>query len=215
MLSVNKTDNELTILTDKKKMQHNHNLLDIKSFLETLSIPPHISDLQCTQFIKRALEFFIIGNKLWHKEPNRQHQLVLFTPDHHHILKATHNELGHKGIYATCHTIADHFWWPFFNKDVAWYITTCSVEKVVILPVITTPTPLFCKAYVDSLHMPTAQGYSYIVQACCSFTGWLEWQKLKQDGTNIQILLIQRGTLQMGRIGGNSHRQPNTLHCST
>lgn len=51
-------------------MQHNHNLLDIKSFLETLSIPPHIPDLQCTQFIKRALEFFITENKHWCKDLN-------------------------------------------------------------------------------------------------------------------------------------------------
>ena len=174
MLSVSKTDNELTISTDEKTMQCNHNLLNIKSFLETLSIPPYIPNLQHTQFIKRALEFFITGNKLWHKEPNRQYQLVLFTPDHHHILKATHNELGHKGIYTTCHTIADCFWWPSLNKDIAWYIKMChqcqmcSVEKVVIPPVITTPALLFYKAYVDSMHMPTVQGHSYIVQACCS-----------------------------------------------
>ena len=55
---------------DEKTMQHDHNLLDIKSFLETLSIPPHIPDLQCTQFIKRALEFFITENKYWCKDLN-------------------------------------------------------------------------------------------------------------------------------------------------
>ncbi|KXN92741.1 hypothetical protein AN958_01388 [Leucoagaricus sp. SymC.cos] len=37
---------------------------------------------------------------------------------------------------------------------------------------------LFCKAYIDTMHMPSSHGHKYIVQACCSLTGWPEWQAL-------------------------------------
>ena len=179
-------DDEMTIPTDEKTKQRDNNLHDIKSFLGTLSIPPTVPNSQCTQFIKCASEFFISGNRLWCKDSNRQHQLVLFSPNRLHILKTTHDELGHKGIYSTCRTIADQFWWPSLNDNITWYIKTChqcqlrSIEKVVIPPTVTTPVPLFRKAYVDSMHMPTAQGFSYVVQARCSLTGWPEWRKLKK-----------------------------------
>ena len=100
-------DDEMTIPTDEKTKQRDNNLHDIKSFLGTLSIPPTVPNLQRTQFIKRALEFFVSGNRLWRKDSNGQHQLVLFSPDRLRILKTTHDELGHKGIYSTHHTIAN------------------------------------------------------------------------------------------------------------
>ena len=199
MLSASsKTDDKPSIPTDEKTEWHNNNLHDIKGFLDTLSIPPTVPNSLCTQFIKCASEFFISGNRLWCKDLNRHHQLILFTPDHLRTLKATHDELGHKGVYSTRHTIADCFWWPSLNNDVAWYIKTChqcqlhSVEKIIIPPTVATPAPLFHKAYVDSVHMLTAQGYGYIIQARCSLTGWPEWRKLKNEtGRTIRSFLFE------------------------
>ena len=200
-------DDEMTIPTDEKTKQHDNNLHDIKSFLGTLSIPPTVPNLQHTQFIKRALEFFISGNRLWCKDSNGQHQLVLFSPDRLRILKTTHDELGHKGIYSTCRTIADQFWWPLLNDNITWYIKTChqcqlrSIEKVVIPPTVATPTPLFRKAYVDSMHMPTAQGFSYVIQARCSLTGWPEWRKLKKEiGRTIGTFLFEEILCRWGGL---------------
>ena len=208
MLSASsKTDDKPSIPTDKKTERRNNNLHDIKGFLDTLSIPPTVPNSLRTQFIKCASEFFISGNRLWRKDLNRHHQLVLFTPNHLRTLKATHDELGHKGVYSTRHTIANCFWWPSLNNDVAWYIKTChqcqlhSVKKIIIPPTVATPTPLFHKAYVDSVHMPTAQGYGYTIQARCSLTGWPEWRKLKNEtGRTIRSFLFKEILCRWGGL---------------
>ena len=83
--------------------------------------------------------------------------------------------------------VADRFWWPSLDKDITWYIKTChqcqiqSVDKVVLPPVVATPAPLFCKAYINTMHMPKSQGFSYIIQACCSLSAWPEFQMLRTE----------------------------------
>ena len=67
-----------------------------------------------------------------------------------------------------------------------------SVKKAVILPIVATPALLLHKAYDNFMHMPTAQGYCYIMQAHCSLTGWLEWQELKNEaGQTIRSFLFE------------------------
>ena len=190
MLSASsETDDEPPISMDKKMKQCNNNLHNIKSFLNILSIPPTIPNSQHTQFIKCTLEFFVTGKGLWWKDSNGRHQLVLFAPNWLRTLKATHDKLSHKGIYSTCHTIADHFWWPSLNDNITWYIKTChqcqlhSVKKVVILPTVATPAPLFHKAYINSMHMPTAQGYSYGYRTSLVFTYMEDCQNGENSGT--------------------------------
>lgn len=46
-----------------RRTKRQRDLLDIKTFPEALSIPPHVRDSHRTQFIKRASEFFVSGNK--------------------------------------------------------------------------------------------------------------------------------------------------------
>ena len=41
--------------------------------------------------------------------------------------------------------------------------------------------PLFHKAYIDSMHMPKAHGYSFIIQAHCSLSAWPEWKMLRTE----------------------------------
>ena len=191
-------DNEPAIPMCNKTVQRNKELLNIYTFLDTLAIPPHISDTLHSQFIKRASEFFSKGGRLWRKDLNSHHQLILFTPDRLRILQSTNDELGHKCFYATQHTIVDRFWWPSLNNNLTWYLKTChqcqthSIEKVVIPPTITVPAPLFRKAYVDSMHIPTAYRYSYIVQVHCSLTRWPEWRMLKKEtGQTIGAFLFE------------------------
>lgn len=43
------------------------------------------------------------------------------------VLRSLHDELGHWDIRATQLMIADRFWWPGVNKDVARYVKTCDV----------------------------------------------------------------------------------------
>jgi hypothetical protein len=177
----------LQLPVDSTTAQRDQDLHNIHSFLETLTIPAAISPLLHSQFIKRASRYFIHNNLLWRKDSSQRHQLVVFGSDHGCILGQTHDQLGHKGIYATQQTIADHYWWPSLDKDLAWYIWTChqcqirSVKHVIIPPTIAIPTPLFQKAFVDSMYMPTARGYTYLVQAHCLLSNWPEWHMLKTE----------------------------------
>jgi hypothetical protein len=178
------TPPDLQIPVDTHTTRRDQELLAIHSYLQTLVIPSDIPPSLRPRFVKRSFKFFLHNEHLWRKNPSQQHQLVILPSDRNRILQQTHDQLGHKGIYATRHTIADRFWWPSLEKDVAWYIKTChqcqtrSTEKVIIPPTVSIPAPLFRKAYTDTMHMPTAQGFSYIVQARCSLSGWPEWRML-------------------------------------
>jgi hypothetical protein len=110
-------------------------------------------------------------------------------------------------LYPTCCTLADRFWWPALKQDIKSYIDTChqcqlcQTTKVCIPPVVATPTPLFHKAYVDTMFMPCAHGLRYIIQACCSLTTWLEWHALQnENGHTIGTFLFEEVLCRWGTI---------------
>ena len=180
-------DHTLALPVDDHTTQRDIELTHIREFLQTLSISTDIPDSARPQFLKRAAQFFLRANQLWHKGPAGRHQIVLFSSDRLHILCSIHDKLGHKGLYPTRRAISDRFWWPSLDKDLAWYLKTChqcqirSVTKVVIPPVVAILAPLFRKAYTDSMHMPKAQGFSFIVQARCSLSNWPEFRMLRTE----------------------------------
>jgi len=73
------------------------------------------------------------------------------------LLKETHDQLGHKGFYATQHTLCDCFWWPTINLNIQWVVFIyyqCQIMKlkhVVLPPTVQIPAPLFCKTYASVL----------------------------------------------------------------
>jgi hypothetical protein len=181
------TDEIPEIPTKQATLDKYARLQEIRTLLEELRPPPNLSQNQLATFLRQASRFFIKEGKLCRKNDSGRHQLVATIKDRLTILRKTHDNLGHKGIYATRRTIADRFWWPSLDEDVAWFIKTChqcqirSVEKVVLPPTISIPAPLFRKAYLDTMFMPLVQGYRYIVQARCSLISWPEWRKLKKE----------------------------------
>jgi hypothetical protein len=138
---------------------------------------------------------------------SQQHQLIVFGSDHGRILGQTHDQLGHKGVYATRRTIADCYWWPSLDKDLTWYIRTChqcqirSAKHIIIPPTVTTPAPLFRKAFADSMYMPTACGYTYLVQARCLLSNWPEWRMLKTEmGQTLGAFIFEEILCRWGGI---------------
>jgi hypothetical protein len=73
------------------------------------------------------------------------------------------------------------------EQDVKWYIETChacqvrQTTKIRIPPTIAIPAPLFQKVYIDTMFMPPAAGFRYIVQARCSLTAWPKWRALRTE----------------------------------
>jgi hypothetical protein len=62
--------------------------------------------------------------------------------------------------------------------------------KVRIPPTVAILAPLFCKAYIDTMLMPRAAGYRYIVQARCSLTAWPEWCTLREETAHMLAAFI-------------------------
>ena len=73
------------------------------------------------------------------------------------------------------------------SHDIAWFIRTCwlcqlcKTQQVSIPPVVATPTPLFSKVYMDTMHLMPSSGYKYIIQGHCSLAHWPEWEMLCKE----------------------------------
>jgi hypothetical protein len=129
----------------------------------------------------------MINGQLWRCSNKSCHQLVIFPFQHLSLVHAAHDNLGHKGVYSTRRFLLDCFWWPSLDSDVKWFVETChkcqlcQETKVCIPPTVATPAPLFCKAYINTMHMPPAGGFHYIVQARCLLTAWPKWCALRTE----------------------------------
>ena len=70
------------------------------------------------------------------------------------------------------------------SEDVKWYIKTChecqicQTTKLHIPPTVPIPGGLFRKVHIDTMLMPKANGFRYLVQARCALTSYLEWKLL-------------------------------------
>ncbi|KNZ80452.1 hypothetical protein J132_05572, partial [Termitomyces sp. J132] len=76
------------------------------------------------------------------------------------VLKAMHDNLEYRGLFATCSALLEQFWWPQVSTDIVWYLWIChlcqihQLTKVLIPPTVAMPAPLFSKIYVDTMFMP-------------------------------------------------------------
>ena len=159
-------------------------LLKVQPWLETLTRPPDMDDMDFARFMCYAIRFFVQAGKLWKKDEHGHHKLVASPTSRLAILHAAHDDVAHKGFYMTHALIFERFWWPTMRSDIAWFICTCylcqlrQMRNMLIPPVVTTPAPLFSKVYIDTMHLPKSNGYKYLVQGHCSLCHYPEFHKL-------------------------------------
>src|SRR6266702_1798925 len=60
---------------------------------------------------------------------------------------------------------------------------THQTHQVIIPLVIATPTPLFSKMYMDTMHLPCSASFTYIVQGQCSLTHYPKFCILHKETT--------------------------------
>ena len=146
-----------------------------------------MSDSDFAAFARYATEFFVDGERLWKKDREGKHKLVVERDSRWKVLVGTHDDIGHRGFYATRATILDRFWWPGLHSDVHWFVQTCLIcqqrqlRHVLIPPVVAMPAPLFSKVYMDTMQLPPSAGYKFIVQGRCSLSTYPEWRKLRSE----------------------------------
>jgi hypothetical protein len=161
----------------------------IRLFLETQDRPDGMSDKNYQSFLNSATRFFILNGSLWCREPHGKHQLV---PESRWfgLIKEAHDDLGHKGVFTVRTRLLLHFWWPMLVEDVKWYLRMCppcqirQTQKLHIPPQVPLIGGLFSKVHIDTMLMPKASGYCYIVQAWCALTGYPEWGMLHMENTS-------------------------------
>lgn len=173
----------------KKELKIDRRLALLPVWFQTLRRPDQLPVDEYESFVKYATQFFYSGGKLWRKHVQGSHQVVLFEEDRVGALRACHDNVGHRGIYATKALLLERFWWPSAVKDVAWYVKTCHIcqtrqtRQVLIPPVVATPAPLFSKVHIDTMHLPKSGGFGYIVQARCVLTFYPEAKKLRAENS--------------------------------
>ncbi|KAL7277220.1 hypothetical protein ACG7TL_009070 [Trametes sanguinea] len=139
------------------------------------------------KFIAYAQHFFRDGDRLWRKDPQGAHKLVVWPEKRLDILRAAHDDTGHSGHFATVRLVAERFWWPSLHEDAMWYVRTCHLcqlrqhRKLLIPPTVARPGGLCVRWYIDSMKMPKSSGFSIIVVARCSVSAWPEWRMLRAE----------------------------------
>ncbi|KNZ73154.1 hypothetical protein J132_00989 [Termitomyces sp. J132] len=73
----------------------------VKKWLHDLARPKGLSDNEYATFVCYASMFFITGGKLWQRSWDGAHKLFVPTTSCLQVLKAMHDDLGHRGLFAT------------------------------------------------------------------------------------------------------------------
>jgi hypothetical protein len=145
----------------------------------------HVRDYEALK--RYACGFFRDDDGLWKRDPRGAHKRVLYHNRRIEAIHAAHDDVGHRGFYATHALITEQYWWPFLGHDVAWYVRTCHIcqtrqtRQIRIPPVVATPAPLFSKCYIDTMFLPRSTGFGFIVQGRCSLTHYPEFRALRKE----------------------------------
>ncbi|CAA7271314.1 unnamed protein product [Cyclocybe aegerita] len=99
-------------------------LRKVEKYLSMLKPPAGLDAKGLCKFFKRASCFFLAGGRLWYRERDGRHRVVLFEQDRLPVLKTAHDELGHKRFYPTRQQVATRFYWPtmWFNRADSCFI---------------------------------------------------------------------------------------------
>lgn len=170
----------------------------VEEFLRTLVRPPGLDDTEFRQFVRYTSEFFLSNGKLWRRDPHGRHKIVVPSGKRYALIQEIHDLLGHHKIYAVRVQLLTRFWWPHLEHDVKWFVNSChqcqirQMRYYHVPPTVAAPASLFRKAYVDTMFMPRAGNYRYIVQARCSLSAYPEHRKLRREtGATIGAFIFE------------------------
>ena len=186
--------------TEAMKKQDNKLPL-IKEWLKDPLIRPRgmNDDDEYRSFMRYASHFFLKGGRMYRKSIGTSHQLVVDKNFRMYMMRAAHDSLGHRGIYATKELIALRFWWPGLDADVAWYVHSCHMcqtrqtTMLKIPPVVTHTPSLFQTIHTDVMHMGTTSNRcGLVVDARDSLSRWIEGRPIiKQNAQTIGLFLLE------------------------
>ncbi len=104
--------------------------------------------------------FIVDKGKLYCRDIESEYKLVIYPEKRMYIMKAVHDQLGHRGIYVMKMWIKKRFWWPEMERDISWFVSTCEIcqqcQKTVIKAPPTDLPGIACRhyAYARGLESP-------------------------------------------------------------
>jgi hypothetical protein len=164
--------NKVYIPRNNEQDKANLKLNLVVALLRDIQRPADMTNKECKRFVRYTQDFFLKGNVLWHKNFHGFHKVVIPPARRLSLITQAHNYVGHHGIYPVRSHLIERFWWPHLQSDVKWFVDSCHVcqtrhyQKINIPPTVVMPATLFGKAYIDTMFMPKAGGFGYVVHAC-------------------------------------------------
>ena len=213
MLTLEKMLEHLYDIPDPQSYKPNYNIIPrttvaasadkrlemVHKWLEFLERLDGMSDQEHGTIIHLDVCFFLDNHILWKQDLQGAHKQVLYWHKRIKVIHVAHDDMGHRGFYATQALVIEWYWWPFLRHDIAWYIQTCHIcqthqtQQVSIPPVIATLAPLFAKMYKDMMHL--------LCSGRCLLTSYPEFRMLRKEMVQalsnwiFQDVLCQWGTL--------------------
>lgn len=172
--------------TDRAKAE-DARILDVELWHRTFARPPGLTDSEFDRFVRYCTQFFTHKDRLWRKHIAGEHKLVIPPADRLRILRAAHDDMAHRGIFATRAFIISRFWWPHLEEDVRWYVRSChlcqqrTTRQVLLPPTVAIPLPPMAKVHIDTMHLPPSMRRTRLVQARCTVTAWPEFAGLIRE----------------------------------
>ena len=158
----------------------------IARYLTTLLRPVELSAREFWRFKRRALRHLVRGRHLFRRASKNVplRRVVDGADERQDILRALHEESGHRGREGTYQRIAERYAWDGLWKEVSAYVRSCRecqlraprMEDEALHP--TWMSCLWEKVAVDVVHMPASYGYEYLVLAREDVSGWVEGRAL-------------------------------------
>lgn len=184
---VEEDDGEMLPTKSRRVMNQEERLEIIREFLKEPQKFATLTPSELASMKTVVSKFFLLKGMLMRYEVGGRHKLVPPQDKRFQIIAECHQQTGHKGNFTTYKNLQDRFWWPGMQDDVKWFCQTChvcqtrSTVKVHIPPVVAEVPTLFRRANIDTMMMPPANKFRYIVQARCSLTSWPEWRPLRRE----------------------------------
>ena len=184
--------------------------IEIATYLTTLARPLHLTTKEFLKFKKEAWRFKVEDRILFRRNNKNVpiRRVVDKKENQQEIMRALHDETGHKGREGTYRRVADRYWWNDMHKDVKRYVKSCPEcqhRDPTRLEESLHPTwtnALFAKVAIDVVHMPHAFGYSHLVVGRDDLSGWAEGRALRgASSENVATFLWEEFICRHGCFG--------------
>ena len=197
---------ELEIADLAQYDEHYHKII---RFLQTMQVPTDIPVSKDCHFRIEATKYHIVDGVLFRRNTKGRmsRKVICHENDKKAILKALHEESGHRGRDGTATKILKRYWWRNVYRDTKEHVQSCDecqrrlnvrVEEV-LHPNLT--STMWNRVCVDVVHMPKGVGGSkYLVVAREDVSGWPEARAIRKANSQTVVSRVSVDTPSL-----NSH----------